>query len=108
MLGGVTPAHEIGDVRLEYDGRSDDEPARAILQIDDQNPNNPDSNKRNVNDPNQNDPNEDDLKQANNPNPKNPIVNVDTLSRSKRLVIDLKTPVAKSGFVRPKIDDRKG
>ena len=105
MLGGVTPAHGIGDDRLEYD-----ESARVIPQIDDQNPNNPDSNNRKLNDPN-----EDDLKQANdlkpmypNPNPINLNGNVGTLSRSKRLVIDLKTPVAKSGFVRPNNDDRKG
>ena len=70
MLGGVTPAHGIGDALLEYDGRSDDESARVIPQIDDPNPNNPDSNKRIVNDPN-----EDDLKQAKSPNPMTPNPN---------------------------------
>jgi hypothetical protein len=101
MLGGVAPSVGMRDALLEYDGHSDDETARVIPQIVDPIPNDPDLRDPTVNDQIQNDP------KVKNPKVNNPNGD-DTLSLSKRSAIDMKSPVAKSGYIRTENDDIKG
>ena len=107
MLGEVTPGQRIGDAPLEYDGHSDDETASVIPQINDPNQNNPKTKNPIVNSPNENLPTENILI-VSNANTLNLNGKVDSSSRNKRFTNDLKTPVAKSEFLRPENGDRKG